>query len=132
TQRAGMIEAALTRDPLTTRGLSARERLSWLPSLFAAGLPLAWTLILALPPLALLLQVPLTNGVGALEATAMTMVGLIVALSLSGALHAGLGGGFIAMWNELLESLLSMPGMIALLGGRRNEAVTQKLTADHA
>ncbi len=131
TQRAGMIEAALTRDPLTTPGLSLRERLSWLPSLFGAGLPLAWTIILALPPLALLLQVPLTSGVGAFEATAMTMAGLIVALSLSGALHAGLGGGFIAMWSELLESLLSLPAVVALISGRR-EAVAGKLHADHA
>ncbi len=130
-QRAGMIEAALTRDPLTTRGLSLRERFSWLPSLFAAGLPLAWTLILTLPPLALLVQVPLTHGVGAFEGTAMTMAGLIVALSLSGALHAGLGGGFIAMWSELLESLLSMPAVVALISGRR-DAVAGKLHADHA
>jgi len=130
-QRAGMVEAALARDPLTTRGLSFRERLAWLPSLFAAGLPLAWTLILALPALALLLQVPLISGASAFEGAAMTMAGLVVALSLAGALHAGLGGGFIAMWSELLESLLSMPGMVALLGGRR-DGVVQKLNADHA
>ena len=61
----------------------------------------------------------------------MTMAGLVVALSLSGALHAGLGGGFIAMWSELLKSLLSMPGVIALLGGRR-DGIAQKLNADHA
>jgi cellulose synthase (UDP-forming) len=131
TQRAGMIEAALTRDPLTTRGLSLRERLSWLPALFAAGLPLAWLLMLALPPLALLLQVPLTSGAGALEAAAMTIVGLLVALSLAGALHAGLGSGFIAMWSELLESLLSLPAVVALLAGRR-DALPSKLDADHA
>ncbi|MBI1212901.1 MAG: hypothetical protein GC190_15675 [Alphaproteobacteria bacterium] len=130
TQRASMVEAALARDPLTG-SLSLRERLAWLPSLFAAGLPVAWTLILALPPLALLLQVPLIHGASPLEGAAMTVAGLVVALGLSGALHAGLGGGFIAMWAELLESLLSMPSVIALLLGRR-EALTQKLNVDHA
>jgi cellulose synthase (UDP-forming) len=116
--RIGTIDAALTRDPLLARGLTMRERLSWMPALFGTVLPFAWALALAIPPLAILLQTPLFSSVGLLEATIATVVPFIAALVMMGALNAGMRGGLIALWSETLELLLSAPSLLALFGRR--------------
>ena len=120
--RIGTIDAALTRDPLLARGLTLRERLSWMPALFATILPFAWATAFALPPLALLLQIPLYGGVGTLGATAASLASLFVALAMMGTLNAGMRGGVIATWSEMLETLLSAPSLLALYARRADTA----------
>lgn len=124
TQRIGTIDAALTRDPLLTRGLTLRERLSWMPALFGALMPFAWAVVFALPPLALLLQIQIYAGVGMIEATGLSIIGLVVALMMAATLNAAMGGGVIAVWSETLESLLAAPSLWALMrrGGAAERA----------
>ncbi|MEQ1866953.1 MAG: PilZ domain-containing protein [Micropepsaceae bacterium] len=120
--RIGTIDAALTRDPLLARGLTLRERLSWMPALFATILPFVWATAFALPPLALLLQIPLYGNVGIWDATAAALASLFVALAMTGALNAGMRGGVIAVWSEMLETLLSAPSLFTLYTRRADTA----------
>lgn len=130
TQRIGTIDAALTRDPLLARGLSLRERLSWMPALFAALLPFAWAIAFALPPLAVLLRIDLFGGVGMIEGAAVSLGATVVALGLAGALNAGMRDGFIAAWSEMLESLISAPSLATLMG--RRETAERVPDPEHA
>ncbi|MCE9521949.1 MAG: PilZ domain-containing protein [Alphaproteobacteria bacterium] len=118
--RIGTIDAALTRDTLLAAGLTLRERLSWAPALFAAVLPFAWALAFALPPLAILAQISLFGGTDTAATTSAVVISLLVALAMAGALNAGMRGGMIAVWSEMLESLLSAPSLFALYGRRIN------------
>ncbi|MEQ1755196.1 MAG: PilZ domain-containing protein [Micropepsaceae bacterium] len=118
--RLGTIDAALSRDPLMARGLTFRERLSWLPALFASIQPFLWATFLAIPPLAVLLNVPVIASDSAREGVVVSLGALIIALLMSGALYAGIRTSLIAMWSELLESFLSAPSLIMMMRGRDN------------
>lgn len=120
-QRIGTIDAALTRDPLMARGLSMRERLSWTPALFGALMPFAWSVAFAIPPLAVLLNVSLYGDVEQIEGTVVSLSALIIAITMSGALNAGMRGLLISTWSEVLESLLAAPSLVSLFS-RRNKA----------
>jgi hypothetical protein len=85
-----------------------------MPALFATILPFVWATAFALPPLALLLQIPLYSGVGTATATLASLASLFIALVMTGALNAGMRGGVIAVWSEMLETLLSAPSLFAL------------------
>jgi cellulose synthase (UDP-forming) len=118
-QRAGMLDATMARDPLFAGGLSLRERLSWLQSIFAVILPFAWTLVFAIPPLAVLLNVPLIAADTASEGILISLGGLFTALLMAGTLNAGLRNLLIAMWSEQLECLLSAQSSWSMLRGRQ-------------
>jgi cellulose synthase (UDP-forming) len=130
-QRIGTIDAALTRDPLLGRGLTLRERLSWMPALFGTVLPFAWAVVFALPPLAVLLGIPLYGAVGQVEGSAVSLLTLVVALSMAGMLNSGMRGNFIAVWSEMLETFLSAPSLFALFG-RRIDAGKATPDPEHA
>jgi hypothetical protein len=117
-QRIGTIEAALTQDPLTRRGLSIRERLSWMPALFGALMPFAWALAFALPPLALLLSIPIFGKVDATTATLFSLAATITAIAMAGALNAGMRGRLIGAWSEILESFLTAPSLVQIITRR--------------
>ncbi len=117
-QRLGTIDAALTRDPMMATGLTLRERLSWMPALFAALTPFAWAVVFAIPPLSVLFRVPLIAGAGIIEGAALSLGAMAVALMLAGTLNAGIRSTLIATWSEMLESLLSAPSLILLMRGR--------------
>jgi len=117
-QRIGTIEAALTQDTLTRRGLTLRERLSWLPALFGALMPFAWALAFALPPLALLLRIPIFGNVSPTFATAFSLVAAITAIAMAGALNAGMRGRLIGAWSEILESFLTAPSLLHIITRR--------------
>lgn len=121
TQRIGTIDAALTRDPLMARGLSLRERLSWSPALFAVLMPFAWSIAFAIPPLAVLLRISIYGSVGAIEGSVAALASVIVAITMAGALNAGMRGLLISAWSEVLESLLAAPSLVSLLN-RRDKA----------
>ncbi len=129
--RIGTIDAALTRDPLLARGLTLRERLSWMPALFGTILPFAWAIAFALPPFALLMQIPLFSGIDRIEGAAVSLAASIIALTMAGTLNAGMRGGVIAVWSEMLESLLSAPSLFALFG-RRIDAGKATPEPEHA
>lgn len=120
-QRKGMIDAAMARDPLLARGLTVRERLSWLPAILASIVPFVWTLRLAIPPLAVLMNVPIIAASSASEGILVSLSSLITALMMSGALNAGIRATIIAMWTELLESLLSTAAVSSYLRGRGSD-----------
>ncbi len=117
-QRIGTIEAALTQDTLTRRGLPLRERLSWLPALFGALMPFAWALAFALPPLALLLRIPIFGNVDPTVATAFSLIAAITAIAMAGALNAGMRGRLIGTWSEILESFLTAPSLLQIITRR--------------
>lgn len=117
-QRLGTIDAALSRDPLLARGLTLRQRLSWLPAIFAAIQPFLWATFLAIPPLAVLLNIPVIASDTAREGILVSLGALIIALMMSGSLNAGIRTNLIAMWSELLESFLSAPSLIMMMRGR--------------
>ncbi len=117
-QRIGTIDAALSQDPLTRRGLSARERLSWMPALFGALMPFAWALTFALPPLALLLSIPIFGTTSPVAATAFSLIATITAIAMAGSLNAGMRGRLIGAWSEILESLLTAPSLLQIITRR--------------
>lgn len=119
-QRLGTIDAALTRDPMMAPGLTLRERLSWMPALFAALTPFAWAVVFAIPPLSVLFRVPLIAGAGLIEGATLSLGAMAVALMLAGTLNAGIRSTLIATWSEMLESFLSAPSLILLMRGRDN------------
>ncbi len=126
-QRLGTVDGALMRDPVFGRGLSMRERLSWLPALLSCLLPFAWTLRLAIPAVAVLLNVPLISGQSVFEPIAASIAGMVCALLMSGALLSGIRTPVIAIWSELLESFLTAPALIHLLRGRENPEGTPQI-----
>lgn len=129
-QRIGTIDAALAHDPLTRRGLPLRERLSWMPALFGALMPFAWAIAFALPPLALLLNIPLFGTTSPAIATAFSLIAAVVAIGMAGALNAGMRGRLIGAWSEILESLLTAPSLFAIITRR---AKTDRVPApEHA
>jgi PilZ domain len=81
-------------------------------------MPFAWGVAFALPPLAVLAQIPLFAGIGMIEGTSIALTTTVVALMLSGTLNAGMGAGFIAAWSETLETLLAAPSLWGLLRHR--------------
>ena len=117
-QRLGTIDAALSRDPMMAKGLSFRERLSWMPALFAVLTPFAWAVAIAIPPLAVLLRVPLITSASISEGVIASLGATIVALLMSGSLYAGIRSNIIAMWSEMLELFLSTPSLLTLMRGR--------------
>jgi len=131
-QRIGTIDAALIRDPVFGRGLSARERLAWTPALMACILPFAWMLKLAIPALAVLLNIPLIAGDTAIGTIAVTIAGMILALMMSGALFSGIRTPVMASWTEMLEAFLSMPAVVHLLRGRENPEGTPRIERANA
>lgn len=130
TTRIGTIDAALTRDPLLARGLTLRERLSWTPALFAALMPFAWAVAFAIPPLAVLLRIDLFLGVGPVESASLSLAATVIALALAGTLNAGMRGGLIAAWSEMLESLVSAPSLASLM--TRREKAERVPDPEHA
>jgi cellulose synthase (UDP-forming) len=123
-QRIGMIDATMARDPLFSRGLSMRERLSWLPSIFASLLPFAWAMLFAIPPLAVLLNVPLIAALTASEGILVSLGAFFTALMMAGTLNAGMRNLLIGMWSEQLESLLSAQSAMSMLRGRQTDEST--------
>ncbi len=117
-QRIGTIEAALTHDPLTRRGLTLRERLSWMPALFGALMPFAWATAFAVPPLALLLRIPIFGNVDAATATIVSLIATLTAIAMAGALNAGMRGRLIGAWSEILESFLTAPSLLQIMTRR--------------
>jgi cellulose synthase (UDP-forming) len=114
-QRIGTIEAALAHDPLMRRGLTMRERLSWIPALFGALMPFAWSIAFAVPPLALLLSVPIFGNVEPVSATIVSLAAVITAIAMAGALNAGMRGRLIGAWSEVLESFLTAPSLMQII-----------------
>jgi cellulose synthase (UDP-forming) len=117
-QRLGAIDAVLARDPLFARGLTARERLSWMPAMFASILPFAWAARIAIPSLAVLLNIPLIAADRTSDAILVSLSGLIIALIMSGTLFSGIKTLLIGMWSELLETFLTAPSIAMLMRGR--------------
>jgi hypothetical protein len=117
-QRLGAIDAVLARDPLFARGLTFRERLSWMPAMFASILPFAWAARIAIPSLAVLLNIPLIAAERTSDAILVSLSGLIIALIMSGTLFSGIKTLLIGMWSELLETFLAAPSIAMLMRGR--------------
>jgi cellulose synthase (UDP-forming) len=126
-QRIGTIDAALIRDPVFGRGLSMRERLSWVPALTACILPFAWTLKILIPAIAVLTSVPLISGDTAVGSIAVSVAGIVLALMMSGALFSGIRTPVIATWSEMLESFLSIPALVHMVRGRENPEGTPRI-----
>lgn len=123
-QRLGTIDAVLARDPLLASGLTLRERLSWLPAIFSTMLPFAWAGRIAIPALAVLLNIPLIAADSSSDAILVSLSGLIIALIMSGTLFSGIRTLLIAMWSELLETFLAAPSISMLMRGRdRGESI---------
>lgn len=116
--RLGTIEAALMRDPILGRGLTMRERLSWLPALFQSIQPLMWSVLIAIPPIAVLLNIPILAGASTRDGILISLSGLVIALIMSGALYSGFRSLLIGMWSELLETFLSAPSILLMMRGR--------------
>ncbi len=119
-QRLGTIDAALSRDPMMAPGLTPRERLSWMPALFATLTPFVWAVAFAIPPLTVLFRVPLIAGAGIIEGATASLGAMIVALMMAGSLNAGIRSNLVATWSEMLETFLSAPSLISLIRGRDN------------
>ncbi len=121
-QRLGTIDAALIRDPIFSRGLSLRERLSWLTALLSGLLPFAWILRLAIPAIAVILNIPLIAGHTVAETIIASLAGVTLAMVMAGALFSGIRSPVIAIWSELLESFLTAPALVRLLRGYEDTA----------
>jgi hypothetical protein len=129
-QRIGTIDAALSQDPLLRRGLTLRERLSWIPAMFGALMPFAWATAFALPPLALLLQIPIFGTSSPATATAFSLMATVTAIAMAGSLNAGMRGRLIGAWSEVLESLLTAPSLLQII---TNRAKAERVpTPEHA
>lgn len=126
-QRLGTIDAALVRDPVFGKGLSLRERLSWTPAVMACVLPFAWTLKLAIPAIAVLLNVPLIAGQSATGSIAASLAALVLALMMSGTLFSGIRAPVVATWSEMLESFLGAPALVRVLLGREHPEGTPRI-----
>ena len=116
--RLGTIEAALMRDPILGRGLSLRERISWMPALFQSIQPFMWSALIAIPPIAVLLNIPILAGASSNDGILIALSGIIIALIMSGTVYSGFRSLLIGMWSEILETFLSAPSILLMMRGR--------------